>query len=268
MRKPWLVLSLAGSLVAAPLAAQATADQARLSLGIAAGVAAGTNLWTINGQEIFDGAFLVDTLRLTRRIRGRALSVVFHGTYFPGEHWGFTGEAMLLGLGLEDDCEITGASGSPRNTQICNSIQQHTSASSAVALSLGAMYRIWSRKVISPYLRTHVGFAISQNSTIQVDAEAITSDPNEPTLITVYNDPGSRQLSPVVGFGIGFTAAVGHGYQLRWEARDNMVYIPRVTGTTSGAPNLEPPHDRAFRHVFSVTVGFDIVLERRRGRRY
>ncbi|MDF3053848.1 MAG: hypothetical protein K0S19_1953, partial [Geminicoccaceae bacterium] len=29
-----------------------------------------------------------------------------------------------------------------------------------------------------------------------------------------------------------------------------------------------PPHKLVFKHLFSMTFGFDIILERRRGRRY
>ena len=57
------------------------------------------------------------------------------------------------------------------------------------------------------------------------------------------------------------------GIQLRWEVRDNIVGIQRVTGTTPIA-GFVPPHERVFKHLFSMTVGFDVVLERRKGERY
>lgn len=269
MRTRWWALPVLSCLAAVPAAAQATADQARLSFGIAAGATSGTGLWTVTGQPLLDGP-LVDTLRINRRIRG-GLGVVFYGIYFPSDHWGFTGEAMLVGLGFEDDCERTVASGSLRNAAICDAINQNTDPSTAVALSVGALYRVWSRHTFSPYARAHLGLAVSQHSSIQVEPE-VPSDPNdpgsEPTQFILYDDPGSRQLSPVLGLGVGFTAALGHGYQLRWEGRDNIIGVQRVTGTTFGAPNLEPSHSRAFKHVFSVTIGFEVVLERRRGRRY
>jgi hypothetical protein len=31
---------------------------------------------------------------------------------------------------------------------------------------------------------------------------------------------------------------------------------------------MEPPHERTFKHLFSLLIGIDIVLERQRGRRY
>ncbi|MEO8199934.1 MAG: hypothetical protein ABI679_05365 [Gemmatimonadota bacterium] len=268
MRNRWMVLAaLAAGSAAAPLLAQRTADQARLSLGLAAGATAGTSLWSISGQPIFDGASLNDTMLISRRLRG-SLAVVFHGTYFPGENWGVTGEAMLLGLGTEDDCRLTFASGSSRNSQVCNSIRGHSSPASAVSLSAGVLYRVWSRHVFSPYARVNGGLVVSQHSSIQTDGFFQSPSEVEPTRATVFDDPTRARVVPVVGVGMGFTAAVGHGYQLRWELRDNITGVEKVTGPTSGAPNLEPPHKLSYRHIVSVTFGFDVVLERRRGRRY
>jgi hypothetical protein len=249
-----------------PLAAQRTADQARLSLGLSAGATTGTELWSISNQPIFTSSVTVDSVNLSRRTRG-ALAVIFHGTYFPGEHWGFTGEAMLLGLGLEDHCELSFSSGSSRGAEICNSINDNDSPGSAVGLSVGAMYRVMSRRIISPYARVNAGLVISQHSTVQMDG-FFSDSASEEVRFTVYDDPDRAQATPVLGVGVGFTAALGRGYQLRWELRDNIVGLDRVTAPTFGTPNLEPSHKRGFKHVWSVTFGFDVVLERRRGRRY
>ncbi len=250
---------------ASSLAAQKTADQARLSLGVAAGIAAGTDLWTVSGQPIADTVGLVDYLRLSRRIRS-SLSVVFHGTYFPGDHWGITGEAQLLGLGTEDQCTDTAPSGSRRAQIVCNNLQGNTSAASAVALSVGAIYRVASHRVISPYARAHLGAVITQHSTIRVDGIDDT-DPNDPVTVPIFTDPTRRQIMPVLGLGVGFTAAVGPGYQLRWELRDQITGVDKVTGSTP-MPGLEPPHKMVIKNLITVTFGFDVVLERKRGHRY
>jgi hypothetical protein len=70
-----------------------------------------------------------------------------------------------------------------------------------------------------------------------------------------------------LGLGLGFTAAVAKGYQLRWEVRDNIVGVQRVTSAPAAA-RVVPPHDVTYKHLFSMSIGFDVVLERRRGRRY
>jgi len=270
MLNRWMILAAVATLAGTPLLAQATADQARLSLGVAAGATVGTELWHIDNQPLFDGPSNVDTLAIARRVRS-SLVVVFHGTYFPGEHVGFTGEAMLIGLGFEDDCSLEFASGSVRSPQICNSINQHDTPASAAALSVGALYRIWSRKNFSPYARVHAGLVLTQHSGVREDGTFIVpidSVTNEVGTVTVYDDSKIHKSSAVFGLGIGFTAAMGHGYQIRWELRDNITGIQTVTGPTFGAPNLEPPHKLEWKHVVSITFGFDVVLERRRGRRY
>ena len=83
----------------------------------------------------------------------------------------------------------------------------------------------------------------------------------------VYSDDKNERIEPSLALGVGFTAAIAKGYQLRWEIRDNIVGVQSVTGTIPIA-GFVPPHERVFKHLFSMTIGFDVVLERRRGRRY
>jgi hypothetical protein len=71
----------------------------------------------------------------------------------------------------------------------------------------------------------------------------------------------------MLGIGAGVTAAIGPGYQLRWEVRDNITGVQRVTAATPEA-RVIPPHEVTYKHLFSMSIGFDVVLERRRGRRY
>jgi hypothetical protein len=49
--------------------------------------------------------------------------------------------------------------------------------------------------------------------------------------------------------------------------RDNIVGVQKVSGSTPQA-RVVPPHELVFKHLFSFTIGFDVVLERRRGKRY
>jgi hypothetical protein len=85
--------------------------------------------------------------------------------------------------------------------------------------------------------------------------------------LTVYDDDHDSRVGPAFALGAGFTAAVAKGYQLRWEVRDNIVGVQKVTGPTP-QPQVVPPHKLVFKHLFSMSIGFDVVLERRRGRRY
>ncbi len=265
-----LALILLLLVIATPVAAQKTADQARLSLGLSAGFIGGVDVWSVANQPLYDGPGgtpFVDSLAITRNTHS-TIGVVFHGTYFPGDHVGFTGEAMLVGLGFEDNCHLQFASGSSRNAQVCNSIDQNTDPGTAVALSAGVIYRVLSRQFVSPYVRLHAGFAVTQAKSLQVEGNFLgDSTATQQSTVVVYNDPKPKRLTPAFGIGVGATFAIGRGYQIRAEARDNIVGIQAVTGITP-LDGAQPPNKVEYKHNYSITIGFDIVLERRRGRRY
>ncbi len=259
-----LCLSLvAPAMLPMPALAQATADQARLLLGITIGAVSGKQLWSIGAQAV-QHISQADTFALSRRIRPN-LVVGFGGTYFPGENIGLAVEGFLLGLGLEDSCRHVFSSGSTNMVEVCQSIQGREKTASAVVLSAGPVFRFNSRKPVSPYLRANLGFVLSNQSSIRTDGEFPTQDFPSPVL--VYADERNSRIDPSLALGAGFTAAISKGYHIRWEIRDNIAGIQQVTGAIpiSGAV---PPHKRVFKHLFSMTLGFDVILERRRGRRY
>ncbi|MGH7509354.1 MAG: hypothetical protein ACREMZ_07780 [Gemmatimonadales bacterium] len=248
-----------------PLAAfaQGTGDQARLIFTVSAGVVGGSRLWSAGPQPI-QFTSPADTFALERRIRS-TIAIGFGGAYFPGENLGFTAEGFLVGLGFEDNCRHVFSSGSADMAAVCESIQGRKKAATSVILSGGTMFRLNSRKLISPYGRVNLGLVFSNQSSLRTWGEFPTS--SGPSTVEVYPDNRTSRVDPALAIGVGFTAAVAKGYNVRWEIRDNIVGVQRVTGTT---PNLGfvPPNERVFKHLFSMTVGFDVVLERRRGRRY
>lgn len=243
---------------------QATGDQARLVFTVSIGAVGGKALWSV-GRQAVQFAPTPDTFNLDRRIRS-TLAAGFGGAYFPGDNLGFTAEAFLLGLGFEDNCRHVFSSGSTEMAAVCQSIQGEKKAATSVVLSGGTIYRLRGRKVVSPYARLNLGVAFSTQSPIRMLGEYPTSSPFPATQV-VYADDKSSRVDPSLALGLGFTAAVAKGYNLRWEIRDNIVGVQSVTSSipVSGAV---PPHERAFKHLFSMTLGFDVVLERRKGRRY
>jgi hypothetical protein len=255
---------LVGSAAFPPLGhSQATKDQARLIFTVSGGVVVGRQLWSIAAQPV-QFTDPVDTLALGRRIRSN-LAIGFGGTYFPGEHLGLAVEGFLVGLGFEDSCRLVFTSGSGDVATACQSIQGATKSASAVALTAGPVFRLNSRSLLSPYARASVGLVFSNQSSIrtvgQFPAIGGFSD------LIVYDDDHESRVEPALGLGLGVTAAIAKGYQLRWEVRDNIVGVQRVTEATPLA-RVVPPHEVSYKHLFSMTIGFDVVLERRRGRRY
>lgn len=275
MRMPPPYLALAGlallaTTFAAPAAAQATRDQARLVLTVSPGYIFGRDLWRVQDQPLVDadaGGPMVDFVTLSRRIRP-TLGVSFAGAYYPGDHVGFTGEAFLVGLGYNDGCGQRVISGSAQNQAVCDAIDGAEKAASAVALSVGAIYRIRSRQTISPYARVGVGATLSSQSAIRLTGTIRPGGATgEPIDVPVYLDDSDTRITPSMSLGIGFTAALAPGYQLRWELRDNLTGIHVVDGPTALTP-AKPETSLEFRHLLGVTIGLDVVLERRRGRRY
>ena len=249
-----------------PLAAQRTRDRPTLIFTVSGAYIDGIGLWTVPSQpvaDLTDGQNpLVDNFFLSRSIK-RTLGAGFSATYYRGKHLGFTAEAFLLGLGYDDTCRLEQPAQSVLNVQRCNSIENKERSAAAVATSVGAIYRIASDEFISPFARVAVGFLINNQSPLLVVGE--TSDGAE-LIIYDDNNKGTR-LRPAFGLGVGATIAAGKGYQIRWEVRDNIVGIQRVTGVSDGRGQV-PPHETAYKHLFSLNVGLDVILERQRGRRY
>jgi len=243
--------------------AQATGDESRLLLGISVGAVGGKRLWSAGPQAVqFLGT--ADTLALSRRIRSN-LVIGFGGSYFSSENLGVAVEGFLVGLGFEDSCRQVFSSGSGNIAATCQSIQGKETPASAVVLSAGPVLRFNSRKLFSPYARANLGFVFSTQSAIRTSGVFPTAD--GPSTLVVYDDDRNSRIDPSLALGVGFTTALAKSYHLRWEIRDNIVGVQQVTGTTPIA-GLLPPHKRVFKHLFSMSVGFDVILERRKGRRY
>ena len=243
--------------------AQKTGDQARLIFTISAGGVGGRQLWSIGAQPV-QYTVPSDTFALERRIRSN-IAVGFGGSYFPGEHLGLGVDGVLVGLGFEDSCRQVFSSGSANVTAACEWIQGNKKAASTVMLSAGPILRFNSRKAFSPYARLNIGFLFSTQSSLRT----IGRYPSDSGLVDliVYNDNRDSRVEPAFALGTGFSVPLAPGYQLRMEARDNILGVQRVTQATA-ISNVVPPHELDYKHLFSLTIGFDVVLERRRGRRY
>lgn len=268
MRLPALFL-LAALLVPVPAVAQSR-DQARLIINVSAGFMGGRTLWQVDNQPLYDqsgGGALIDTLRLGRKIRP-TLTLGARGIYFPNDHVGFFGEAFLLGLGYDETCTRRHATSSTRNAEVCSTLDLVESASSAVEVGVGSMYRMASGKTISPYARASIGVTVASRSTLASSGFFSSAGSNSELVeVPIYTDEGLSKVYLSGTLGAGFTAQLAPGYQLRWEVRDNMVRLPTVTGATVQDGNA-PPSTISMRHLLSMEIGFDVVLERRHGRRY
>jgi hypothetical protein len=256
-----LALALVAA-VATPLSAQQRSDQSRLSFGVGLGYNGGTTLWNIPFQPmVINGN--VDTVDLKRRARP-TLGITFLGTYYPNATIGFTAEAHLVGLGHEDRCFIRSTPAYVYNEEVCTNINGRQTRGSSSALTVGAIVRPLPWASLQPYLRANVGFLADQQSGTQMLAEYFEG---EDVTYIFYVDNDATTMRPMGALAAGATAFVGRSYQVRLELKDNIVPLEEITGPTGG-PNTTPDSRVVYKHVPSFSIALEVVLEKRRGRRY
>lgn len=267
-----LPLALAGVLTGAPIsiAAQSGA-QPNLVLTVFGGAVGGHRLWTVEKQPYCVlGAGGVcstnqDTLRLSTTI-GSSLVLGMAATYFPWPHLGLHAEVSYLGLPVDRSCVGVFYNPDPenRNQQICDDIQAQASDGGAISIFTGVTLRAAPRGAFSPYARGNVGVVNLVRSTIAMNGVFATGAGVQER--QVIADPSPRSITPMFGAAAGFTSPLGPGYQFRLEVRDVITSLPRLTGPTN-ALGIGPTAARYYHH-FALTLAFDVVLERKRGRRY
>ncbi len=239
--------------------AQRTRDRARLVFSVSGAYIEGKGLWSVPNQPIL-GATPADTLVLGRSIKS-TIGASFSGTYFPGETFGLTADASLIGLGYDDRCEVAALS-TASAAQICNSIANQDRSAAAASLSVGGEVRVLSREFFSPFARASAGLLFSNQS-----STAVGGSDEQGAFLQIYEDDKQARVSPTFALGVGTTIALARAYHLRWEVRDNIVGVQRVTGAAPGQGFI-PPRETIYKHLISLLVGVNVILERERGRRY
>jgi len=257
-------------LLLTPAAAQTGADN-NLVLTILAGAVTGHDLWTIDKQPLCliggggSCSTNYDTLRLSRVI-GSTLTLGVAATYFPSPHLGFHAELSYLGLPTDASCIglFYNADAENKNQQMCDDIQSQTGAGGAISVFAGVVLRASTRRTLSPYLRGSVGIVNQARSTTELTGAYADGTGFHERLVIA--DPNPGRTSVMLGAAAGFTSPLGSGYQFRFEVRDAFVSLKRLTGPVN-ALGVGPVATRSYHH-FALTLGLDVILERKRGRRY
>jgi len=255
--------ALLTALSAGAAGAQATRDQSRLVLGVSVGYIGGTDLWTVAEQPILTNTEATDVFRLKRSLRSN-VTFVGQATWYSSANLGLTGEIAYIGLGTRDACGLVAASGDPLNRLVCRTLDGNERPASAVSLGVGATFRPASRAFLQPYVRAVTGIALAPRSTVRTVA---TIGQFGDTAFTIYpgNNGTDTKLTGTVA--AGFSTSASPGYQFRVELRNTWVQLPIVTGAAVYQGEI-PPTSTVWKSLPSLLIGFDIVLEKRRGRRY
>lgn len=269
------------TLLLVPAAARAqTPSQPNLILTIFGGVSSGNNLWEIPRQAICvlnvtddncSPAF--DTLRLTRDVTSSLIAGA-SATYYTGSHIGYTAEVFYLGLPLDDGCSGVLFNPDPgadpfyggRNEQLCNNITSAAPSTSAIAFLAGLTYRVAASHSLTPYVRGSIGVVSYPTGTVELSGVFVQGSTVRSRAVIVDDHP--KQIAFSGQIAAGMTVRLGPGYQFRFEMRDVLVPLERVVGPAVLTNRLAAPtRVKVFQH-FALTMGLDVVLEKKRGRRY
>ena len=271
-------------LLAVPLAAQtATPSEPRLVLSFFGGYRGGGDLWTLNNQPIAvfesdaDSIFAVpgqyDTLNLKRRVVPGFI-VGASGDYFPKPHVGLHVEITFLDMGTESQCSVRQSQPPAMNDIVpvlCQGLQGQSVPISAVAFSFGLVGRLAPNHTTDPYFLVSGGIISRTRSVIEMSSSYYTANA-EPVGTTVVLDTNPSNVGVHVTLGAGVAFSLGPGYQLRFEGRDVITPLQRITGPadpndqTTGS--LTPPRSAQWFHSLAFIVALDVVFEKQRGHRY
>ena len=269
-----LLFACCALLFAAPAAAQ-TGPEPTMILTLFGGASTGHSLWNIGRQPlcvlqgsggVYSCTSLYDTLALSRNV---STSLVFgvSGTYFKNPHVGIEAEIIFLGFPFDDSClpiYLNPDPGRDMNQQVCQNANASSISASSIAFFGGLVLRASPRHFLSPYLRGGFGLVTYSGGTVEMSGAFEDATTVRSRAIIVDDHPKSVALS--LQAAAGFTTSISPGYQFRLELHDAIVPMKRAIGAANdlGQP---PTASRAYHHLV-LTMGLDVVLEKKRGRRY
>jgi hypothetical protein len=276
-RRAGAVALALGACLALPARAQ-TPDQPNLIFTISGGMLTGGRLWSIPQQLAMATVavgYTWDTVSLGRKLR-TGFAATLAATYFRSPHLGYSLEAGFFGIATEAACSPVvpfHLTTDNVNQKACAYLQGQNLRGDAVGLLAGLVWRFTTGGT-QPYLRAAGGGAILGSSFAEAVAPVLVSNNGQST-VWFLADQNHKELTWMVSLGAGVMLPLAPGYQLRFEVRDLIVALPYPTGpaTDTGAvanSNAlpQPPIGLKAMNLASVMIGLDVVLERRRGRRY
>jgi hypothetical protein len=281
MRNPRRIAALAVALAAGGTAAARaqTAEQPNLIFTISGGYLTGGSLWNIDRQPASvaqNVGYLWDTVSLARVLRP-GFAATLGATYFGTPHLGYNVEVGFFGIGSESRCAPVvpfKPDADSKDQQACNYVQGQNIRGDVVGFLAGLIWRFTTRG-IQPYARAAAGGAIVGTSYVEtwgpVIVGASTGQGTEQNVFFLA-EKSRKDVTWMVSLGVGAMLPLAPGYQLRFEVRDVITSLavatgPAVPDTLSSNPPYAPTGTKVV-HLPTITVGLDVVLERKRGRRY
>jgi opacity protein-like surface antigen len=237
-----------------------TPSEPTMDFTIHAGVATGHSLWGVPLQPLRVDSTHYDTVRLARSV-GNGITVGLSLTYYPNAHVGYYGDISYVGLSMDDACSGVHVTTAAHDT-LCQSVSGSSLSLGAITFSGGVVLRVLQMGGVSPYLRAGAGLALIPRSTLDMSGVPGNTSPSEAIVI----DKKGSTLSPMLSLGAGLRAVVSPGSALRLEASDFITPMRRLQGPVNALG--QGPSDTHYYHHLVLRIGFDVVLEQKRGRRY
>lgn len=240
----------------------------RVSLTLTGGVVVSEpTLWTIARQPLIvagtegDPQPRFDTVSLTRGFVSN-LIVGVAGAYFPSSVFGIEIGITRLGLTYETSC--TGIAydsllGGP-NRLTCDGIHGSSRSLGAIAITVGGLARAFPRQPVTPYVRGGIGLTEYAVSTTYLEG------PQSDGIKVLVDDPSPQRITVSVFAGAGALIALGPGYNFRFDIADVAQRFPCLTGPADRLARA--PRGHRLTHHVTFSLGFGIVLDAKRGRRY
>jgi len=273
-----LACSILGlAVLAAPANAQ-SASEPQLVFSIGAGLsAAGGQLWELPQQGVVvvgGNGGEIDTLGLERWLVPGPVATL-SATYHRSPHFGLTAEGGYFGIASEQRC--TGPANGyktdseNKNEQACVRGNGLNVPTSAVGFQVGFVVRGSQTARLMPFARITAGVGFLANSYVLTDGAIQAPQACSQTggicqwpLVTAEHTAETTWLATLAA---GASVEIGSGYRFRFEARDLIAALQVPTGPANPSTGLAPV-GTTVKHMPVFTAGLDVVLERRRGRRY
>ena len=249
-------------------AVQAQAPSRRL-LTVSLSLATRGDVWRLSPTYVHARGGQRDSFALAReRIPAFALAVGL--TRFVTRSLAWTADVGYVSAPTRASCDSLGPySPDPEqlNYQACAGVSPHMRGG-LLSLSGGLMLRPLVGSSMSPYVRASAGPSLLSGEFIDTHAWVSTSTCGLCLLLLLDEEPNSRvtwSAAAALGLHVRPEGSIG----LRVEARDMVAWLPTPAAAPNAFdPNLRAPIRKRPRHIFMISVGAEIDLERRHQRRY
>ena len=270
-----IFLSVFAALLACTLSAATSATaqergQPNLVLTFYAGVGSGHQLWSVGRQTlVYEGSTAnpPDTVALNRQLSS---ALILGGVFqlFPRSGlFGFSVDIGFRSIGLDDTCQpvLLQADPTPGNSNqiLCDNITAYRHpGGSVISLGVTGIFRVAPAGVITPYVRVGGNLSFLSVSTVDLAAADAVGDVQRSVIIDTSPRRNSFGMMAAGGLTLGFAP----GYRARIEVRDDIATFEYVDGPAS--PVALAPTSVSLFHNLGLVIGFDVLLEQKRPRRY